>query len=256
MSKPASFLDRFAQGRSQRRWQAAAAEAERLDLAALRALRGEARALRRELDKVLHQAEGRLQLPLIGSDGLRRPLGCDWAWRPELWRGPVFPQGVAGAESRTRMGDQVTLFHDCSLHELTLRQIRNSRAEDIAPFGLRMDVFRFGGSFLSLVLDLPEAGVTGLKLSHLIRLDLVVELERPLEIFCRLNVKHGPNTEQLVRELPLTQGESFVEFDLAYTRMNEKRVEKAWVDLIFEGPQMNQIVLRDLTFARHPRAEL
>lgn len=227
-----------------------------MELGDLRQLRSDARAIRRELDRVLHAAEGRLALPLIGSDAVATRLGCDWAWRPELWRGPVVPQGLAAAENRARMGDQVTLFHDCKVSELTLRQIRNTRSEDIAPFGLRMDVFRFDGSFLSLVLDLPEAAVSGLRLNHLIRLDMGVELEKPLEIFCRLNVKHGPNTEQLVRELPLSQGESFVEFDLAYTKMNEKRVEKAWVDLIFEGPQMNQIVLRDLTFARYPRAEI
>ena len=47
-----------------------------------------------------------------------------------------------------------------------------------------------------------------------------------------------------------------VEFDLAYSTLNEKRVEKAWVDIIFEGPQMNQVVLRDLTFSRRPRASL
>jgi hypothetical protein len=47
-----------------------------------------------------------------------------------------------------------------------------------------------------------------------------------------------------------------VEFDLAYTKLNEKRVEKMWLDLIFEGPQMNQVVLRDLTFSRRKRAEL
>ena len=250
-----SYLDRLAQARSLKRWEALAKQAEALDNHALRELRGDARHLRRALDKVLHVADGRLQLPLVGADGINKPLGCDWSWRPKLWKGPVFPQGVAAAEARTRIGDEVTLFHDCKLSELTLRQIRNSRAEDIAPYGLRMDVFRFDGSFLSLVLDLPEAGVSGLKLNHLIRLDMVVELEKPLEVFCRLNVKHGPNTEQLVRELPQT-GESCVEFDLAYTKMNERRVEKAWVDLIFEGPQMNQIVLRDLTFARHPRAEL
>jgi hypothetical protein len=29
-----------------------------------------------------------------------------------------------------------------------------------------------------------------------------------------------------------------------------------WIDLIFEGPEMNQIVLRDLTFGRVPRADL
>jgi len=47
-----------------------------------------------------------------------------------------------------------------------------------------------------------------------------------------------------------------VEFDLAYTKLNEKRVESMWVDLIFEGPEMNQVTLRDVTFSRNPRAEL
>ncbi len=83
-----------------------------------------------------------------------------------------------------------------------------------------------------------------------------VEMEKPLEIFARLNIKHGPNTEQIVRELPLGAKDVMVEFDLAYTRMNEKRVERAWIDLIFEGPEMNQIVLRDVTLSRRPRAEL
>jgi len=59
-----------------------------------------------------------------------------------------------------------------------------------------------------------------------------------------------------VRELPLSEENIRVEFDLAYSNINEKRVERAWVDLIFEGPQMNQVVLRDLTFSRRPRAQL
>ena len=149
-----------------------------------------------------------------------------------------------------------TIFHDCRRTELTVRQIRNTREADIAPFGLRMDVFRFDGSFLSLVLDLPDEAARGLKLKHLIRLDVIVEMEKPLEIFARLNIKHGPNVEQIVRELPLDEQEVMVEFDLAYTKMNEKRVEKLWVDLIFEGPEMNQVILRDVTFSRRPRAEL
>ncbi|MDZ4134740.1 MAG: DUF6478 family protein, partial [Paracoccaceae bacterium] len=39
-------------------------------------------------------------------------------------------------------------------------------------------------------------------------------------------------------------------------KMNEKRVDRIWVDLIFEGPEMNQIILRDVTVSRRPRAEL
>ena len=34
--------------------------------------------------------------------------------------------------------------------------MRNNRSEDLAAFGLRMDVYQFDGSFLSLVLDLPK----------------------------------------------------------------------------------------------------
>ncbi|WP_444463779.1 DUF6478 family protein [Rhodobacter capsulatus] len=254
--KRSSFVDRLVQGRTLARWSRAARLAAALGPGPLRQLRDDARALRRELDRVLFLAEGRLAMPPDGADGILRPLGCDWVWRPDLWCGPVVPSGLVGAESRSRIGADVTLFHDCRDSEITLRQIRNTRPQDRAPFGLRLDVFRFEGSFLSLVLDLPEDGVAGLKRTHLIRLAMSVELERPIEIFCRLNVKHGPNTDQLVREMPLGSGTDFVEFDLAYTKMNEKRVEKIWVDLIFEGPQMNQIQLRDLTFARHPRADI
>jgi hypothetical protein len=47
-----------------------------------------------------------------------------------------------------------------------------------------------------------------------------------------------------------------VEFDLAYSNLNEKRVESAWIDLIFESPQMNRVALRDLTLSRRRRAQL
>lgn len=154
------------------------------------------------------------------------------------------------------LGREVTLFHDCAQSELTLRQVRNSRESDLAPFGLRMDVFNFDGSFLSLVLDMPDASVEGLKKWHLIRMNTIVEMEKPLEIFARLNIKHGPNTEQIVRELPLNEVDCIVEFDLAYSNLNEKRIERAWIDLIFENPEMSQVTLRDLTFSRSPRADL
>ncbi|WP_415184906.1 DUF6478 family protein [Phaeovulum sp.] len=254
--KPNSLLDRLLQKRAHIRWTRAARLAKDLDLHDLRGLRSEARHLRRALDRVLHIADARLAMPLMGADAIARPLGTDWAWRPDLWCGPVVPAGIASAENRAMLGDQVTIFHDCKVPELTLRQTRNTGEADIAPFGLRLDVFRFDGSFLSVVIDLPQGAAEGLRLNHLIRMDCVIEAEKPLAVFARLNVKHGPNTEQVVRALPPVQGGAPVEFDLAYTKINEKRVEKAWVDLIFEGPQMNQIMVRDLTFSRHPRAEI
>ncbi|MFN7222544.1 MAG: DUF6478 family protein [Paracoccaceae bacterium] len=251
-----AFLDRVLQRRVQRRWGAIAERASSLDLETLSALRARALAIRRNLDRVIHEAEHRLALPVIGSNAMRRPMGTDWSWRPALWKGPIPVPGFSTVPGRAQVCDGATVFHDCRRSELTVRQIRNTRETDLAPFGFRMDVFRFDGSFLSLVLDLPPEAAHGLKLRHLIRLDVIVEMEKPLEIFARLNIKHGPNVEQIVRELPLAEEEVMVEFDLAYTKVNEKRVERLWVDLIFEGPEMNQIILRDVTLSRRPRAEL
>lgn len=251
-----SLFDTLIHRSALRRWEGVAARAATLPLTALRPLRQRALQTRAKIDQVVSIADERLTLPRIGSNAFQKPLHSDWAWRPGLWRRSIHPPGVAAAGTKQRFGDEVTLFHDCRISEMTVRQIRNTRAADVAPFGLRMDVFNFDGSFLSLVIDLPEAAVLGLKRRHLVRMNTVVETERPLEIFARLNVRHGPNTEQLVRELHLGAGEIMAEFDLAYSNLNEKRVERAWVDLIFEQPSMNQVILRDVTFSRRPRAEL
>ena len=251
-----TIIGQISQRRALRRWAKLAKSVKDMDLEALRVTRGRARTLMRPLERLIHVADGRLMLPLIGSNAIQQPLNSDWVYRPEIWRGPVSPRGISAAKNKAALGKEVTVFHDCKVSELTLRQIRNSRERDLAPFGLQMDVFKFDGSFLSIVLDLPDDAVHGLKKKHLLRMDVIVEMERPLEIFARLNIKHGPNTEQLVRELPLDEEDVMVEFDLTYTKMNEKRVERIWIDLIFEGPQMNQVILRDVTFSRRPRAEL
>ena len=250
------LLERVLLRRARAFWSRAANAAATTDLSVLRAQRNEARIVRQKLDELTHQADSRLALPRIGSTSFPKPPGTDWSWRPQLWRGALPFKGLSSVGSKTMLGDEVTVFHDCSISEMTLRQLRNTREADLAPYGLCMDVFRFDGSFLSLVLNMPKSSCDGLLRRHLVRMEAIVEVEKPLEIFARLNVRHGPNTEQIVRELPLYDGKVMVEFDLAYTKLNEKRVEAMWVDLIFEGPEMNQVTLRDVTFSRNPRAEL
>jgi len=250
------FVDKLLHKRMLRRWGEAGDAAASADLDTLRSFRTRARALRRNLDRVIHQAEHRLALPVIGSNIIRKPMGTDWARRPEMRKGPIPVPGFASVPGKAAIYDGATIFHDCRRSELTVRQIRNTREADIAPFGFRMDVFRLDGSLPSLVRVSPGDAARGRKKKDVIRMDVIVEMEKPLEIFARLNIKHGPNIEQIVRELPLNEEDVMVEFDLAYSKMNEKRVEKLWVDLIFEGPEMNQIILRDVTFSRRPRAEL
>lgn len=238
------------------RWRHAARRAWSTDLPVLRAQRNRARRLKHHLDSVIHVAEARLALPQIGSQAFPVPATSDWSWRPEVWCGPLAEPGLASVDSGARLGSEVALFHDCSRAEILLRQLRNTGIRDLAAYGLRLEVFKFEGSFLSLVIDLPKEVTLGLTKDHLLRLDSSVALEKKIEIFARLNIRNGPNTDQIVRELPLQSDEVFVEFDLAYSKINNNRVDRVWLDLIFEAPQMNEIALRDLVFSRARRATL
>lgn len=230
-------------------WARAARLVPDLPFGDLRLLRADAAGLRLALDRAVRGIDGRLARPLSG-DGITRPWGCDWAWRPEAWSMPLPALTLAGGESR--LGTEITVFHDAAAPQAMVRPVAPSGP---AACGIVCDVYGFDGSFLSLVLDLPDAGMAGLRRHHLLRLSARIVTERPMRIFSRLNIRHGPNTEQILRELP-DGPERSVDFDLAYTRMNERRIEKLWIDLIFEAPGMNRIAIEDLTFLRHPRADI
>lgn len=251
----AGFLFGYLEKGALRRWDAAVRRAEGLDQKGLKRLRRKAFALGQRANRVVEAADARLAEARSHTSGIRRPLHCDWAWRPVLWSAPFPSSGVAAVASKTEIGSEVKVFHDCPLGEISVRQRPNGARQSAAPYGVGVDVFGFEGSFLSLAVDLPDEGVRGLLRRHVVRLDIVLDTERPLEVFGRLNVRHGPNVEKIVRQFDGHDGELAIEFDMAATRLDEDRVEGAWLDLIFEGPEMNQIVLRDLTLTRRPRAE-
>ena len=250
------FLRKLMVRKVQDGWARVANEAPGMKKAALRVWSGRARAMRREINRVIHVAEQRLAMPAIGSDLPRQPLGTDWVWRPDIWCGPVPVTGHVAEAARTVISDDVTLFHDCARPEVIIRQIRNVAERNLAPLAVSIDAFSFDGSFLSLAIDLPEAAVAGLQLRHLIRVETVVDAERPIDIYARLNISSGPNLEQIVRDMPAEGRQRLVEFDLTYSQIDEKRVAKIWLDLIFSRPAMNRISLRDVTVSRRPRAEL
>ena len=254
-----AWIDRLLRRASLVRWRRVADAARTADPARLRRDVEAARALRRQLDRVIHVAEARLAHPLPGNPAVDRPADADWTWRPEVWCGPLAVPGLAAMQSQTRLGTELALFHDCRTSEITLRQIRNRRSSDVAAYGLRLDVFRFDGSYLSLALDLPQAACDGLGPDHLMRLGLRVEMEQPVGLYARLNLRLGPNTEQIVREVPAPQADGegrMLEFDLAYGRLAGRRVDGLWLDLILDGAQMTQVTLRDLTLIRRRRAAL
>lgn len=244
----AEGINRWCLRRMQGRWTRASADAPQLDLFELRALRAEARSLRRQIDRLVHAADARLSGPL--TDGPELPLGTDWTWRPDGWRGPLPDPGEVIAGQASQLSDDLSLHHDCPLSEIAFRQLRNT--ESHAPFGLALEVFGFRGSFLSLSLNLPEAACD-LTPRHVLRLDTVIEADRPLRAFARLNLKHSAGLAQQTSDLP--QGRE-AEFDLAYAGLGEARIERAWLDLIFNDVAMTRILLRDAVLGRRPRAGL
>lgn len=230
-------------------------ETEGMRRAGLEPLRARAWHLRAPLDRGIHAADGRHAEPPAGGAPVA-PLGSDWTHRPEPFARPVPAPGRAGLASGTAVGAEATLFHDCPGPELSLRQFRNGPRTIGAPFGLVLEVFRFDGSFVSLVFDVPHAGVSGLGRRHLVRLAATLETEAPLDAYARLNLRHGPNTAQIVRKLPPDRTDIALDFDLAYSDLDAARVDRMWVDLIFDRPEANRITLGDVTLSRRPRAEL
>lgn len=192
-----------------------------------------------------------------GLPGFERPLCADWLWRPDLWTRPCLSGPVPVEGTGQALVPGVSLFHDATAASATIAQTATPDAD--APHGLAMDVGAFDGSFLSLALDLPAGGIAGISRRHLLGVSFRLDAPPAAKVFARFNLRHGPNTETLLRELPETReatGRIPVEFDLAYIEMNERRVTAAWIDVIFQQPAQTGFRIDDLVLYRRPRAEL
>lgn len=249
-------IGRFLHRRTIARWREATQAVGDMDLRTLDSKNEAAKKLLRHIGAFKLEADSRLALPRIGSMTFPQPPGTDWSWRPKPWRAPVDIGGLAPALPKMEFTNELVIFHDSKRGEVSLRQNINMREFDLSPYSIDLEAFHFDGSYLSLVIEIPKSSCEGLKKRHLIRLAAVIERERPTAIHARLNVKNGPNTEQILLTLPDDTSETMVEFDLAYSGLNERRAERMWVDLMVDSPAMNKISFRDLTLCRYPRAEI
>ena len=258
--RPRSWIDRILRQRADAQWARLSEGASGLRSGRLGYLRDEAATLRRNLDRFLLQSDRRLAVSRADLKNVALPAGTDWRWRPEFLSTSATPSGMAAPENAARLGESVAIWHDCPHRALMLRQVPNARATDLAAFGLRVEVMGFSGSFLSLSIDLPQAALEGLTRDYIIRLETATETETALDMYYRLNIGNGPNTEELLRHQGgLQPGEvcqNVTEFDLALTQMNEKRLDKIWLDVIFEKPQMNAVTIREMILSRHLRANV
>jgi len=227
-----------------------------LDTQDLRGLRKQARGITERANALIRRAEKQLTLEAARDALIPAPIGSDVRHRTDIWSGPIQPAGVAPARRETAVSPEVRLFHDCRNKAVSLRQFENTREEDIAAYGLQIDGLDFKGSFLSLVIAAPKALVVGLTRDHILRIETIVECERDQHISVRMNVKNGPNTEQVDRPLRLEGTTLAAEFDLSYTPMKENRTDEVWFDVFLGDMEMNSIRIRDLYMSRRLRSEI
>lgn len=239
-----------------RRWAKAVQTPQACSDATLRGTLADITDARAELDRAAARVKAELAARSGGLDGIDKPDRYDWADRAAPWREPVHPRGHINLASPTALGAGVTVFHDAVYADLSVRQDPVPPHIAGAQYGLVFEFYRFDGSFLSIVQDLPPAALDGLTRNHFLAFHMIADREHQSEIYARLNIQYGPNTDQLVRQVAIHGDRGVAEFDLAYSDINERRLEKAWLDLIFEGPEMNRIAIWDMVLMRAPRADL
>jgi len=170
-----------------------------------------------------------------------------WTGRPSVWRSPQDRQSFE-TRSGAELGPGVKLFHDADTQTLAIALKQQT--------GLEIKFNAFAGTFCSIVLDLPSDATNGLGRDHILDIEIAADTDTPLDMFVRLNVKHGPNTEQIIRRVGLDEGPAKIEYDLWYSQIVARQVKNAWVDVIFENPRSQIVQLSDIVLALRWRAPL
>ena len=231
-----------------------ATEMATLDADHVRALRKQARALHATAaqtiaaaDQVLGDGDGGTWLPQL-------PPRTDWVHRPAVWTTPLSPATLAAVPSGHGLGDGISVHHDGSDDSILIRQIDTTGPTGIDRRALMMEADGFRGSFLSLAVGFPAAALRNLGNGLVFRADISMERPAQAEIFARLNLRHGPNTEKIIHSI--APNARHAEFDIYYADLDPENVTDIWLDVIFNAPTSSRLILHDLVLSRHPRANV
>lgn len=183
----------------------------------------------------------------------QRPIGTDWVWRPAVF-GTNLPDSVCiPAFSPATLGRDLSLFHDCPLVQISLRQEYTAQPD---RFAIRLETFAFQGSYMSMVLEVPPAICADLHVDHLIRLSVCLDTKQPVTLSARLNAVHGSDVAQLQETLVAEGACRVAEFDLLDIPLARHGVDRFWIDIFIDCPAPSSLLLQEISVMRCQRADI
>ena len=215
-------------------------------------------AARRELDKRLARIDRDLNMAALATKQsramIRKPARCLGSYRAGVLAQEMSPNSLVGVSGNVALHQDMRLYHDCGLKEVTLRQLAGQKKSVGAPYKLVTDVLDFDGQYMSYSLDIPTELYQGLNPDELYKVVVILRSETPMSALVRLNLELGPEVKYLEQALDLT-GQS-VELSFDPWSFDLSKMSKIWVDILFNAPRYQRMVLEDFVVHRCLKPEI
>ena len=143
------------------------------------------------------------------------------------------------------MTEGTSVYHDCPLDEVLISQVRNLGSRFASPFGVRLEVFGFQGSFLSISIPVDFEAELQQEDHLMLRIELTSEVD--CGSYVRLNLEKGSQKEEQTLTAEKRDKYMYAEFDLATFQTNLDGTQRVWFDLSFDNYKHNAITIRDLS---------
>ncbi|MEM6621154.1 MAG: DUF6478 family protein [Pseudomonadota bacterium] len=118
----------------------------------------------------------------------------------------------------------------------------------LAPGSVRLTLYQFAGSYMSLAVMVPSAVRRAFRPGCLLQIGLEIEATRPLTTFLRLNVQNAQAVEVLHETIVVGRERRNVSFDLGSLRGTDSDVKSTWLDIILSDPEFCEIDLSGVLF--------
>lgn len=178
------------------------------------------------------------------------PPGIHWRSGYGIFAAPLAVRRGANPQSGSEICPGLRLFHDAGPGAVfSWSQTLGAFARPAADPGLRLTVYDFPGSFVSIVAEVPAEAASALGPGRKVGVEIEATPLRPLTCFLRLNLTGDSARETLHETLVLATGTREVDFDLDGLEIGAGACRAAWLDIILHAPRMCRIDIARLVLS-------